>query len=232
MDPVRVLSPSISFAAHAAGASLLLLAPLVWPEAPPRPTMPRFGGGVHVAPVPVSLGVPSSSGSALVRPRPVRPTSTFRAPSVVAPLAPEPTLDLEGIGLHGLSEDLAGGPGLCLFDCGTPDPQGGTVLPDARDEKAPIRLRKGGGLREPRKLRHVRPIYPPLALEARVQGPVVLECVIGEDGRVSEVAVRSGHPLLDSAAIDAVRQWTYTPTLLNGVRVSVVLTVTVDFRLR
>jgi protein TonB len=81
-------------------------------------------------------------------------------------------------------------------------------------------------------VRHVAPVYPPLAVAARVQGSVRLECVIGEDGRVSEVAVVQGHPLLDAAAVEAVRQWRYRPTLLNGVRVSLVLTVVVDFRLR
>jgi protein TonB len=90
----------------------------------------------------------------------------------------------------------------------------------------------GGAVREPRKVRHVAPVYPPLAVAARVQGSVRLECVIGEDGRVSDVVVVQGHPLLEAAAVEAVRQWRYRPTLLNGVRVSVVLTVVVDFRLR
>jgi protein TonB len=92
-------------------------------------------------------------------------------------------------------------------------------------------VHRGGDLREPRKLRHVAPIYPELAVEARVQGTVVIDCVIGEDGRVSAVTVLRGHPLLDPAAEEAVRQWRYTATLLNGVPVSVLLTVTVAFRL-
>jgi protein TonB len=80
-------------------------------------------------------------------------------------------------------------------------------------------------------VRHVAPVYPPLAVVARVQGRVALECAIAEDGRVTEVLLLSGHPLLDEAAAEAVRQWRYTPTLLNGVPVSVVLRVVVDFRL-
>jgi protein TonB len=78
----------------------------------------------------------------------------------------------------------------------------------------------------------VAPVYPPLAVAARVEGNVILECVIGEDGRVSGIAVVRGHPLLDAAAVEAVRQWRYAPSLLNGVHVSVVLSVTVAFRLR
>jgi TonB family protein len=68
-------------------------------------------------------------------------------------------------------------------------------------------------------------------MAARVQGRVTLECVIAEDGRVTEVSLLRGHPLLDAAAAEAVRHWRYTPTLLNGVAVSVVLRVVVEFRL-
>jgi protein TonB len=65
-----------------------------------------------------------------------------------------------------------------------------------------------------------------------VQGPVVLQCVITTEGKVSEVVVVRGHPLLDEAAVAAVRAWRYRPTLLNGEPVSVILTVTVTFSLR
>jgi protein TonB len=75
----------------------------------------------------------------------------------------------------------------------------------------------------------VQPVYPPLAKQARIQGVVILEAIIGKDGAVSEVKVISGHPLLQQAAIDAVSQWKYKPTLLNGEPVEVVTTVTVNF---
>jgi len=90
-------------------------------------------------------------------------------------------------------------------------------------------LRPGGDLKAPRKLREVTPVYPELARQARVQGVVVLECVIDPSGHVAEVKVLQGHPLLESAAVNAVRQWLYTPTRLNGVPVAVLLTVTVRF---
>ena len=79
---------------------------------------------------------------------------------------------------------------------------------------------------------NVDPRYPPVAQAARVQGVVILEAVIGPDGRVTDVKVLRSVPLLDEAAIEAVRQWTYTPTLLNGVAVPVIMTVTVNFQLR
>jgi TonB family protein len=96
---------------------------------------------------------------------------------------------------------------------------------------APAPVRVGGQIKEPRKLKDVRPVYPDIARQARVQGVVILECVIGPDGTVMEVKVLRGIPLLDQAAIDAVRQWVYAPTLLNEVPVPVIMTVTVNFRL-
>ena len=75
----------------------------------------------------------------------------------------------------------------------------------------------------------VQPAYPQLAIQARIQGNVVLHAIIGRDGRVSELQVLSGHPLLVSAAVEAVRQWRYSPTLLNGQAVEVETTITVSF---
>ena len=77
----------------------------------------------------------------------------------------------------------------------------------------------------------VNPVYPPAAEAARVQGVVILEALIGTDGRVTEARILRSIPLLDQAALDAVRQWQYTPTLLNGVAVPVIMTVTVQFTL-
>jgi protein TonB len=75
----------------------------------------------------------------------------------------------------------------------------------------------------------VRPTYPPLAKQARIQGVVVLEAVIGKDGSIQNLRVITGHPLLIKAAQDAVSQWRYKPTMLNGEPVEVVTTVTVNF---
>ena len=92
-------------------------------------------------------------------------------------------------------------------------------------------VRAGGDLQPPTKLRQVAPAYPELARQARVQGVVVLDCVIDPSGRVADVKVLRGHSLLAPAAVDAVRQWLYTPTRLNGAPVAVLLTVTVRFTL-
>ena len=76
----------------------------------------------------------------------------------------------------------------------------------------------------------VPPVYPPLAVRAKVQGVVILEAVVDRQGRVEEVKVLRSIPLLDAAAIAAVRQWRYSPLLLNGQPERFVLTVTVSFR--
>jgi protein TonB len=101
--------------------------------------------------------------------------------------------------------------------------------PKAAPPKGPVRV--GGKISEPRKTRNVPPLYPDMAKRARVQGTVILEATISPQGRVSDVKVLRGVPLLDDAAMNAVRQWTYTPTMLNGTPVPVIMTVTVNFKL-
>ena len=92
-------------------------------------------------------------------------------------------------------------------------------------------VRPGGIVRSPQKVHHVAPEYPAIARSAGVSGVVILEALIREDGSVSEVKVLRSVRLLDASAVDAVRQWRFTPTLLNGVPVQVIMTVTVSFTL-
>jgi protein TonB len=92
-------------------------------------------------------------------------------------------------------------------------------------------VRPGGNIREPRKILHVAPIYPEIARHAGVQGAVILEAILDATGRVESVRVLSSQPLLEDAAVRAVRQWRYTPTELNGVPVPVLMTITVRFSL-
>jgi protein TonB len=96
--------------------------------------------------------------------------------------------------------------------------------------KAPIRI--GGQITQPRLVRRVEPEYPQLAVHAHIQGVVILEATVGEDGDVMEVRLlRSANPLLDREAEKAVRQWRYSPIVLNGIRVPFILTVTLSFSL-
>jgi protein TonB len=77
----------------------------------------------------------------------------------------------------------------------------------------------------------VKPPYPPLARQARIQGTVKFNAVIGKDGRIQNLTLVSGHPLLVAAAQQAVQQWVYRPTLLNGEPVDVITTIDVNFTL-
>jgi protein TonB len=89
----------------------------------------------------------------------------------------------------------------------------------------------GSVLRAPQKIHQVAPTYPHIAQAAHVSGTVILEALIAEDGSVKDVKVLRSKPLLDDAAVEAVRQWRFTPTLLNGVPVQVIMSVTVTFTL-
>ena len=77
----------------------------------------------------------------------------------------------------------------------------------------------------------VKPLYPMIAMQARIQGTVVLQAVIGKDGTVQDLHLISGHPMLAPAAIEAVRQWRYRPYLLNGDPVEVDTQINVNFTL-
>jgi protein TonB len=90
-------------------------------------------------------------------------------------------------------------------------------------------LRVGGNIRTPRKVKDVRPLYPQEARDAGVQGVVIIEMRVEADGRVGSARILQSIPLLDQAALDAVQQWEFEPTLLNGAPVAVVMTVTVQF---
>ena len=80
-------------------------------------------------------------------------------------------------------------------------------------------------------MKHVNPVYPVAARNQKVAGVVVLEARIGADGRVLDASVLRSIPELDEAALDAVKQWEFTPTLINGVPTPVTITTTIQFSL-
>jgi periplasmic protein TonB len=104
-----------------------------------------------------------------------------------------------------------------------PSPQ---LVPATR---APLRV--GGKVQAAKIVRQVTPVYPPLARQTHTSGVVRLEAVISRSGSIESLQVMSGHPLLTQAALDAVRQWVYQPTLLNGQPVEVVTQIEVNFKL-
>jgi protein TonB len=100
----------------------------------------------------------------------------------------------------------------------------------ARAKAKAAAVRVGGKIEPPIKMNDVKPVYPAIARNAGVTGVVIIEATIGADGKVIDATVLRSIPMLDQAALDAVRQWEYRPTLLNGVAVPVVMTVTINFK--
>lgn len=100
-------------------------------------------------------------------------------------------------------------------------------VPAPRAPEAPVRV--GGNIRTPRRIQDRQPVLPETARQAGVRGVVILEITIGPDGAVNDAKILNSIPLLDQAALDAVRGWRYEPTLLNGTPVPVIMTVTVNF---
>jgi len=100
----------------------------------------------------------------------------------------------------------------------------------APSRREPIKV--GGNVQESKLIKRVEPIYPELALRNRVAGRVILTVTVDEEGNVSDIRISQGHPLLSEAAVTAVRQWQYSPTLLNGEPVPVITTVTVIFAIK
>jgi protein TonB len=93
------------------------------------------------------------------------------------------------------------------------------------------RIRVGGQVQQANLIRQPKPVYPPLAKQARIQGVVRFNAIIGKDGTIQNLTLMSGHPLLVPAAQEAVKQWLYKPTLLNGEPVEVATVIDVNFTL-
>jgi len=105
--------------------------------------------------------------------------------------------------------------------------------PPKKEEKpaAPQRIRVGGNVQAAKLVRQPKPVYPPLAKQARIQGTVRFTAIIGKDGAIQNLQLVSGHPLLVPSATEAVKQWVYQPTLLNGEPVEVITQIDVNFTL-
>jgi protein TonB len=215
----------LTVALHAVGAAALVIVPLLGTE-PLPPESDRVAHAFIASPSfavpPPPPPPPPAAARAATTPRvaPTQASSGFTAP------IEEPSEIPTGASLDlGLEGGVPGG-----VEGGVP---GGVVGGlEAAPPPPPQVVRVGGVIREPRKVKNVPPVYPEFAREARLQGVVILECVISPQGRVEAVKVLRGVPTLDEAAVEAVRQWAYTPTLINGVPTSIVMTVTVNFMLR
>jgi protein TonB len=107
----------------------------------------------------------------------------------------------------------------------------GSAPPPPPKAAGPKRVTVGGNVQAARLVNRVQPLYPPLARQTRISGTVKLHAIIGKNGAVEQLQVVSGHPLLVQSALDAVKQWRYQPTLLNGDPVEVDTEIDVIFSL-
>ena len=122
-------------------------------------------------------------------------------------------------------------PGIETTNGGAIEGIGAPTAPPPPPPQPPAPIHLHSGIRTPEKIVHVAPLYPALARASRVQGVVIIEATIDSRGHVESARILRSIALLDQAALDAVRQWTFTPTLLNGVAVPIIMTVTVNFTL-
>lgn len=217
----------VSAVLHAAAGVVLFLLPALSPEALPDSRGPRpvaLGPAVIIVPDRPPVAPPPSGGGGRRRPSSMPMTIGDRPPLTEPATVADPEAGLIVGGPTWESGGGPEGPGPAGPDSGGPGGGDGAI-----GSRGPVR--PGGDLQPPAKVRHVTPVYPELARRAGVEGVVVLECVIDPSGHVAEVKILRGQPLLDRAAVEAVRQWVYSPTRLNGVPVAVLLTVTVQFKI-
>ena len=218
---MRLYTLVVSVVAHAAALVVLVIVPLAAMDALPDIRVVPSYVQVTKAELPQPPPPPRRSHG----PRASSDVTQPGAPTLVPDrIEPEPSV-ASGPEYDGPPGVLGGDPAGLPFAGGT-----APVLPPPPVTRAPVRA--GGDIQPPRKTKHVAPVYPRIAVENKVRGAVLLEAVISESGRVRDVRVLRSIPLLDQAAIDAVRQWEFTPTRLNGEPVSVLMTVTVVFELK
>jgi len=213
-------SVPLSIVVHALAVLIALIVPVIAPDVLPMPPeMLAFLSAA--APVPALPPPPPRAGR---RPSVADDINLPAAPVTAPPdIGPEVPVDSAhdapsipvGV-VEGVLESIVYAP---------------AAPPVAAPPKPAIPVRAIGGIRSPMKIKDVAPKYPSVALAARAEGVVILEATIGLTGMVEDVRILRSIPLLDAAALEAVRQWEYSPTLLNGVPVPVLITVTVNFTL-
>jgi protein TonB len=224
---------ALSFLLQFAIVFVMILIPLIYTEALPKQMLTTF---LVAPPPPPPPPPPAAAVQRVVKPvaRLIH-NGQMTAPTVIpkkVAMIKEEELppDVGAVGVTG------GVPG------GVPGGQAGGVLggiiggtgaglPPPPKAPTPKSIRVGGNVAQANLIRQVTPVYPPIAKTAHISGTVLLHAIIGKDGTVQDLQYISGPPLLMKSAMDAVRQWRYKPTLLNGEPVDVDTTISVVFTL-
>ena len=237
----RIWAASLGVTGQAMLVGAMILAPMLWPE-----TMPRAAFTTLVPHAPPGPRHHDKADGQRHRPTRVVRVSPFRygivQPRVIPsrieilsqPEPPESLVGASGLGIPGGTGDGSALLTDFLQPVAEVERPVETPHPVAKPTPTPVpvqRLRPGGDVRPPVLVHRIDPRYPEVAKLAGISGVVRLTGVIGTDGRIRELAVKSGNPLLVPASLDAVRQWTYQPTLLNGRPVEVETEIVVTFTL-
>jgi periplasmic protein TonB len=221
----------VSTAFQVAFLAVLILIPLIYTEALPKTMMATM----LTAPPPPPPPPPPPVTTQIVKVKPqvhLMDAGKLVAPKVIPKdikiIKEEAEPDMGAVGMAGgVPGGVAGGSmggvlGGVIGGMGAPPP------PKPK-QSGPLRV--GGNVQAAKIINRVQPVYPPLARQTRISGTVRLHAIISKDGTIQQLEVVSGHPLLQQAALDAVRQWRYQPTLLNGEPVEVDTTIDVIFSL-
>ena len=211
---------TMSFLVQLVIVGVMILIPLIYTEALPKGMLNTF----LVAPAPPPPPPPPAAPIKIVRPRIVQP-QTMVAPTVIPNKVAMIKDEAPDIGAGSNGFGVAGGTG---------DALGGGILntaPPPPPKATPSRIKVGGNVQSASLIRQVQPVYPPIAKTAHVSGTVILHAIIAKDGSIQELQYVSGPALLMKSAMDAVHEWRYKPTMLNGEPVEVDTTVQVVFTL-
>jgi periplasmic protein TonB len=213
--------------------AILILIPLIYTEALPKTLM----SSILLAPPPPPPPPPPPAAVQVVKVKPV--AHLMEAGKLVAPKAiPKDVKIIKeeeappdvGVGMvGGVPGGVAGGSMGGVIG-GVIGGAGSTAAPPP-PKVTPKRITVGGNVQAAHLVNRVQPLYPPLARQTRISGTVKLHAIIGKNGAVEQLQVVSGHPLLVQSALDAVKQWRYQPTLLNGDPVEVDTEIDVIFSL-
>jgi protein TonB len=220
----------VSTIVQAAILGILILIPLIYTEALPKGMLTTF---IVPPPPPPPPPPPAAAIQRIVKPgvhlikngQMMAPTVIPKKIEMIKEEAAPPDVGVSGGVVGGVAGGSMGGVlgGIIGGVGGAPPP------PPPPKSNRPLRV--GGNVQQANILREVTPIYPPIAKTAHIQGTVVLHAIISKDGSIEQLEYVSGPPLLMKNAMDAVRQWRYRPTMLNGEPVEVDTTVSVVFTL-
>jgi periplasmic protein TonB len=215
---MRTWTLAVSVCAHAVAIGAVIVAPLFAADDLPEPRRPLTFEAIVPIEVPTVPVAP--------RPQTTQPSPATSSIPIIEPTAlPPDTTPVVNVPADIVAPGGTGVPTDVLGPVGDP-----VIAPPPPVRREPIRI--SNGIQAPTRVVYVQPVYPRLAIEARKDGTVILEAVIDESGNVRGVKVLRSIPLLDDAAVQAVTQWKFTPTLLSGAPVPVVMTVTVGFTLK